>query len=30
MPNVIDVHSFSNPHQVRVTTVDLDLQVHFD
>jgi leukotriene-A4 hydrolase len=27
---VIDVHSLSNPHQVRVTTVDLDLHVHFD
>ena len=27
---VIDVHSLSNPHQVRVTTVDLDLHVHFE
>ena len=27
---VTDVHSLSNPQQVRVTTVDLDLNVHFD
>jgi leukotriene-A4 hydrolase len=27
---VNDVHSLSNPHQVRVTTVDLDLLVHFE
>ena len=27
---VHDVHSLSNPQQVRVTSVDLDLHVHFD
>lgn len=27
---VKDVHSLSNSQQVRVTTVDLNLQVHFD
>ena len=30
MLSVIDVHSLSNPLQVRITTVDLDLHVHFD
>jgi leukotriene A-4 hydrolase/aminopeptidase len=30
MLSVKDVHSFSNPHQVRITTVDLDLTAHFD
>ena len=32
-PNMLavnDVHSLSNPQQVRLTTVDLDLVVHFD
>jgi leukotriene-A4 hydrolase len=27
---VTDVHSLSNPQQVRVTTLDLNLEVHFD
>src|ERR1051326_499639 len=30
MLSVKDVHSLSNPQQVRVATLDLDLQVHFD
>ena len=32
-PNMLaikDVHSLSNPQQVRVTTLDLNLEVHFD